>query len=219
MGIDKPGVRVVVHYGAPKTLEGYYQQTGRAGRDGKFSRCVLLYGHSDLAMSSNKEEDELQGLVRRFCCSSQCRRKELLEYFGEKPSSPTCGSCDVCDRKTAKERSSSAVQSKAAASSEATSSAGVISVSAQGGSSLKDLTDEARLLLTAVQLTGQRYGIGTPIAVLQGSQAKDLLRKFSLCKLQVCSPPPPPLYAHTHTHTPISACVSLLHIAIFTTKY
>jgi ATP-dependent DNA helicase RecQ len=89
MGIDKPDVRRVLHWGPSRTLEGYYQEAGRAGRDGQPAECFLLWRPSDFSWG------HIAPAMRRFIDSGRCRRRALLEYFGERWSG-TCGGCDRC---------------------------------------------------------------------------------------------------------------------------
>lgn len=106
MGIDKPNVRFVVHYDLPKNIEGYYQETGRAGRDGLASEALLLYGAQDVVTARHfveNQPDEHQRRVEGFKLSSMvdfaesqtCRRRVLLNYFSEVTDSD-CGNCDIC---------------------------------------------------------------------------------------------------------------------------
>lgn len=111
MGIDKPNVRYVIHCDMPKSVEGYYQETGRAGRDGLNSECLLFFSIADKIKHEyfidQIENEQFQRIARKkmwdminFCESQRCRRKYLLDYFGEPYDAHNCQSCDNCASST-----------------------------------------------------------------------------------------------------------------------
>jgi ATP-dependent DNA helicase RecQ len=144
MGIDKPDVRFVVHYDVPKSLEGYYQETGRSGRDGLEGLCLMFYSHNDLNKLEKfnkdkpvQERENARVLLQEmefYAESPVCRRRQLLHYFGEEYGAESCGMCDNCVHPRERFEGSEAV----------------------------------KLVLQAVKQTKERFGLGHLVNVIRG---------------------------------------------------
>ena len=153
MGIDKPNVRFVVHFDLPKTIESYYQEIGRAGRDGLKSDCLLLFSYADVQKikyfidqkpPAEKRASNIHlSALLRYAESENCRRIPLLNYFGEKYAVDNCGMCDNC---LSEEKE------------------------------LVDVTVEAQKFLSCAKRTGERFGSAHLIDVLRGSRAQKVLQ-------------------------------------------
>jgi ATP-dependent DNA helicase RecQ len=157
MGIDKSDVRVVVNYGPPASLQDYYQQAGRAGRDGKPANCLLFYAPKDFVTaeyvigsdgasdSARLHHRNLLHAMRNYATTTGvCRRKMVLEYFGETNVPDACGNCDACDKPATE---------------------------------LIDVTESARMLLGVTLGLGERFGSVFPIKVLLGSRSNEVISR------------------------------------------
>ncbi len=149
MGIDKSNVRFIIHADLPKNIESYYQETGRAGRDGEQAHCILFFSRGDIPkiryfldqISDDSERTiaiEKLNQMAGYASHNVCRRKQLLNFFGEEYPADNCGACDICS----------------------------------GDVELADITTDAQILMSAISRTQQCFGAGHIIDIVTGADTK-----------------------------------------------
>lgn len=155
MGIDKSNVRYVIHYNMPKNMEAYYQEAGRAGRDGEPSECILLFGEHDVVLqkylieqNTNSQERKIREYKRvqmmaDYCHTERCLRAYILKYFGEHETEDNCDNCSNCKDET----------------------------------EVKDITLEAQKIFSCIARMKQRFGTTIVALVLKGSKNKKVLQQ------------------------------------------
>jgi RecQ family ATP-dependent DNA helicase len=169
MGINKSNVRTVIHYGCPSCLESYYQEIGRAGRDGKPSECYLYYSMQDFkiqemfidkintnkSMEYKKIKTQMLGTMMDFTSTDKCRKRVIMEYFGDNSMTENCGKCDNCEPRKNK-----------------------TTISIKDNEMIKNNGDEMYVLLNVIKDVNCGLGLNNIIKIIRGSNAKTLDERY-----------------------------------------